>query len=101
MTVLWSRAPIGSGRQDRRLVAGDPVVEALSCDAQPSGDLGDFPTVLGHRQDRLITQLHDAQLHEHLIHLPLRRRSVSGDDEVSKISHKVWVARESNPEPTD
>jgi hypothetical protein len=115
----WSVGAVGESGQAAGFVAGDPVVDALTCDTEPIRDLGDFPAILDNGHDCLIPLFHDAQLHQHFSPPGPTVRSVSGDDEVSKISrncqtspgtpvkdqpeHDIrrWVARESNPEPTD
>jgi len=37
---------VGQSGQAAGFVAGDPVVDALTCDTEPISDLGDFPAIL-------------------------------------------------------
>jgi hypothetical protein len=62
------RRPVGSIRErgeSSRLIARDPVVDALARDAQTPGHFGHLPAVLHDGQHRLIPLFHDAQLHQH------------------------------------
>lgn len=61
--ALRTMGSIRPRREAADFVTGDPVVDALSCDAQAFGDLGDPPPILDHRHDGLIALFHDAQLH--------------------------------------
>jgi len=54
---------VGEGDQTVSLVAGDPVVDALTEHAGPPSDFHDLPAVLQHREHRLVPLFHDAELH--------------------------------------
>jgi hypothetical protein len=70
-----------SGRCDRSAsdasptlcVTAKPAMDALTGHPEPSSDLHDLPTVLNHREHRLIALFHDTQLHQHPLHLPSQR----------------------------
>ena len=81
-TALRSMRSVGERGEAAVLVTGDPVVDALAGNPETLGDLGDLPAILDHGHDRLITLLHDAELHQHpptssIESLPTRRCEVS------------------------
>src|ERR687896_2639718 len=93
-TTLRSMRSIGERRKTTGFVTSDPVVHALASDTEPGGDLGDLPAVLHDCHDRLITLLHDAELHQHLTHLLGPRTLRARRREMSKITRNCQRSAE-------